>query len=256
VGHLNELWAKYRDRGLVVLAVTNEGRSLVDGFVEKTGATHPIVIEKSDSAAAFGIEGFPTTYLVDPDGRIASIDDAQESRIEALLAKVRLAPALPGKLASLKKNFDKKDYAAAAKALEGLLKGTSLGEEDRKAAEVAAKWIVDTGAAMLANADAADKAGDPFEAAQTLRRVKESFKGLEAATKAEEALKALSADKAKDREIVAGDAWEKTLARAKTLKPEQAAAMCRAFAKKYEGTKAGAKAEKAAVGFEAEAKGR
>jgi hypothetical protein len=256
VGHLNELHAKYRDKGVVILAVTNEGRGLVDKFVADHSSDHPIVIEEGDSMAAFGGAGFPSSYLIDPDGNIAWVGhpgDLKDSQIEELLPRVRLAPVLPKKLAPAQKLLEKADYAGAKKALDGQLAGTGLDEAERKAAEEALKWIADRGASMLASAESA-AASDPHAAAETLRRAAKSFDGLPDGEKADAALKALLADKGKKREIDAGDAWEKTRSRGKALKPEQAAAMFRAFAKQYEGTKAGTKAYDAAVKKEAEAR--
>ena len=102
---------------------------------------------------------------------------------------------------------------------------------------------------MLASAEAA-AADDAHRAAVGYRRVEGAFKGLPAADKAAAALDALMKDK--KREVEAGDMWEKTREKAKNLKPDQQAAAFRAFAKKYEGTKAGEKALAAAVKAEAQ----
>lgn len=254
--HLDELWSKYRDRGLVVLAVTDEARGLVDKFIEKTGAKHPILIEKGSSVAAFGINSFPSMFLVDADGRIAVAGMPQEADIERLLQDAWVLPTLPKKADAARKPLEKGDLAGARKALEGILAGTGLEEADRRAAEEAVKWIDGRGTKMLARADADAKAGDPHAAAVTLRKASESFKGLEPAAKADEALKALLAEAASKREIEAGDVWDRLLDKVRTMKPEQAAATCRQVEKKYEGTKAAAKAKAAADRFEAMKKGR
>ncbi len=254
MGHLDELNAKYRDKGLVVLAVTDEGRGLVDKFVGDSGATHPIIIEESDSAGAFGIDGFPSSYLIDSNGKIAWTGHpagVQEAEIERLLQDVRLVPELPKKLASAQKGMEKGDFAGARKSLEGQLAGTALSEEDRKAAEEAVKWIDERGTGMLASAEADGKRGDWFAASETLNRVIDSFKGLEPATKAKETLDGILKDKEKKREIDAGEVYEKTKAKARSMKPEQAGQAMRAVAKKYEGTKAAEKALADAIRFEA-----
>jgi hypothetical protein len=256
VPHLDELYAKYRDRGLVVLAVTDEARGLVDTFIEKTGAKHPIVIEKGNSVADFGINSFPSMFLIDADGRIAVAGMAQEADIERLLQDAWVAPALPKKADAARKPFEKGDYAGARKALEAALAGTGLDEADRKAAEAALGWIDERGTKMLGKADAAAKAGDAHAAAATLRKAAESFKGLDTGAKADEALKVLLADKNAKREIDAGDTWEKAGAKLRSMKPEQAAAACRQIEKKYEGTKAAEKAKAAAERYEAQSKKR
>lgn len=259
VGRLNGLWEKDRDRGLLVLAVTNEDRPLVERFVKDTGCRHPVVIEGGDSVDAFGTENFPTLILIDTEGRVAwsgrpgSLEDAE---IEKLLRFAHPLPPLPKKLAPVLRSLEKGDCAGARKALEGMLAGTGLDEPERKAATAAVKWIDDRGAAMLASAAEDEKRGEAWAAAVTLRRAAESFKGLETSTKAEAALKALDGDKDKKREVEAGDAWEKAREKVRTMKLDLGAALCREFAKRYEGTKAAEKAKAMADRLEGLAKGR
>ncbi len=254
MGHLDELYSKYRDRGLVVLAVTNEGRGLVDKFVSDTKATHPILIEDGDSAATFGIQGFPTSFLIDANGKIAWTDDkgGLEAEIERLLQDVRLVPALPRKFAAIQKSMEKGDFAGARKSLEGQIAGTGLSDEEKTAATEALKWIDDRGAGMLASADADGQRGDWYAASETLNKVIASFKGLEPAAKAKETLDGILKDKEKKREVDAGEVYEKSKEKARSMKPEQAAQMMRAVAKKYDGTKAAERALKDAIRLEAQ----
>jgi len=257
VGHLDELYAKYKDKGLVVLAVTNEGRSLVDRFVADTSATHPIIIEEGDSASDYGIGGFPSSFLIGADGKIAWTGHPggiKESDIERLLQDVRLVPELPRKLSSVQKSLEKGDFAGARKSLDGLLAGTSLSDEDRRAAEETVKWIDERAAGMLSSAEADGRRGDWYSAAETLRRIEDSFKGMEPADRAKETLDGILKDKEKKREVDAGDVYEKTREKSRKMKPEQAAQMMRAIVKKYAGTKAAEKALADAVRLEASSK--
>ena len=109
MGHLDEMYAKYRDKGLVVLAVTDEGRGLVDKFIAETGAKHPILIESSDSATAYRINGFPSTFLIDADGKIAWAGNGAgfpPTLLDSLLEKVRLLPPLPKSLDAARKSIE------------------------------------------------------------------------------------------------------------------------------------------------------
>jgi hypothetical protein len=248
------MWAKYKDRGLVVLAVTDEPRGLVDKFIAATGAKHPIVIESGDSLRAFGGTGFPTIALIDARGRIAVAGNPGEADIERLLGDTWSIPELPKKLLPVHKSLEKGDYAGSRKTLDAQLAGTGLDDAERKAAEGAVKWIEERGAKMISSAEEDEKAGDAFDAAQGYRKAAEAFKGAETGNKADAALKALLADKAKKREIDAGDMLEKNRAKLRTMKPEMAAAWCRSFAKSYEGTKAAEKVGAMAAQFEAGAK--
>lgn len=256
MGHLDELYAKYRDRGLLVLAVTNEGKSLVDKFVSDTGSKHPIVIEDGDSAGTYGINGFPTSYLIDANGRIAWTGhpaSVQDAEIEKLLQNVRLVPTLPKKLSGVQKHLEKGDFSAARKALDGLLGGT-LDDSDRAAAEETGNWIQEKADTLLKDAEAAAAKGDYHAAAVSLRRLQDSFKGFEQAEKAKASLDEMVKDRDRKREIDAGDSWEKVSEAGMKAKPEQAAAAFRAFAKKWEGTKAAKAAYEAAVRMEAKAR--
>lgn len=254
MGHLDELQAKYGDRGLVVLAVTNEGKGLVDKFVSDTGAKHPIVIEDGDSAGVYGIRGFPSSFLIDADGKIAwngHPASVKEDLIERLLENVRLLPELPKGLSSVQKSMEKGDFASARKSLESSLEGGRLSDEERTAAEEAVAWIDARAGSLMASAEADGQRGDWFAVVQTLERVVESFKGLEPAEKAKEQLAEIRKDKDKRREIDAGEVYEKTRQKARSMKPEQAAQMFRMLAKKYDGTKAAEKALADAIRLEA-----
>lgn len=72
VPHLNELHALYGGEGLAVLGVTNEDESKVRLTAERVGMAYPVVLTPGDAADdAYGIQGFPTTVIVDREGVLA-----------------------------------------------------------------------------------------------------------------------------------------------------------------------------------------
>jgi hypothetical protein len=241
VVHLNELWNKYKAKGVIVVAVTNEPRGLVDAFVEKNKPEYPIVIESSDSARLFDIKGFPTQYAIGPDGKISG-GTFDEGLIQSLLPKVRIPPKLPEKLAAARqKLLDKEKYADARKLLaDAAAKGA---DEEKKAAEEFLKWLDDGAAASLVAAAESETAGDYGGASETYQELMTEFVGLEPATKAADAMKALLADPAKKKEVDAA----KALSKAKDEAAEENSAkkkiaLFEAVAKKWKDTKAGLKA--------------
>ncbi len=254
MGHLNELDAKYRRKGLVVIALTDEGRPLVDKFVESTGATHPIVIEGSDTTKEWGVKGFPSSYLVGPDGKVAWTGHPggmQESQIEELLRKVRLAPPLPKSLSAVGKDIEKNKLADALKKLDGDIGGGRLAAEDAKAAEETKQWLLDKGNGWITSAEAESKAGNYYEAAEALDNAADAFKGHEIGDKAAAALKELLSDGDRKKEVDGGKALAQARERAGKLKPKEKAALFRAVAARYKGTKAAEKAETLAWAAEA-----
>ncbi len=257
MGHLDELWAKFKDRGLVVLAVTNEARGLVDKFVESTKAVHPIVIEGGDSLAAVGGRGFPTSYVVDPDGKIAWMGHPAslgEDVIEGLLAKVRLAPDLPKNLTAVGKAFEGRKYAEAKKGLDAALAAGGLSADETALVQKALDWIAKTGASRLESAKADLGKGNVYEAADTLESVAESFKGLEPAEKAEASLRSILADPVKKREVDAGRKFESLRDRTRSMKPKQALPLYKGFLVSWKGTKAADRAQSVVTELEKQVK--
>jgi thiol-disulfide isomerase/thioredoxin len=68
-----ELQKQYADKGLVVVGVSldQDGASVVKSFMDKTGINYPVVLGDETIVNAFGgVEGIPTTFIIDRDGRI------------------------------------------------------------------------------------------------------------------------------------------------------------------------------------------
>lgn len=103
IPHLTELEKKYKDKGLVVIGVTDETKETVSGFVEKMGdkMDYRVAIETGgkgrrsvgDMSKAlmqpFGVEGIPHAFVVDRKGRLVWHGhpmDGLDGVIEAVLA--------------------------------------------------------------------------------------------------------------------------------------------------------------------------
>lgn len=213
----------------------------MDKFVEQTKAKHPIVIESSDSAATYEIKGFPTMYVLDPDGKVAAQGMPNEGMLEELLKKALKPPALIGKAAATQKLFDGRKYGDARAQLAKLAE-TGTDEEKASAAE-AVQWIDEMAKRRLASA-AEESAADPGSAAVSLKQTAEQWKGTPFADDASKALKDLLADPAKKKEVDAAEALVKLEAKIADMKPKKALPFVKGFATSWKGTKAGEKAEK------------
>jgi peroxiredoxin len=93
---LEELYLTYRNKGFVVLGVSNDaqGKKVVEPFIKKYESTFPVVLDsKSEVSRQYLVRGLPTTYLLDRQGRIAGIsmggadwnDEEAHALIEQLL---------------------------------------------------------------------------------------------------------------------------------------------------------------------------
>jgi len=65
------VWDRYRSHGLLVVAMTREAAGEVRKFLEDNAYTMPVACDPSQSCIGqFEIDGWPTTYLIDRDGRV------------------------------------------------------------------------------------------------------------------------------------------------------------------------------------------
>lgn len=74
---LEALWRSYRDRGLVVLAVSVDRRAprgLIEPYVRNLNLTFPILLDPElRTSGAWRVTGLPATFLVRPGGAVAGM---------------------------------------------------------------------------------------------------------------------------------------------------------------------------------------
>jgi hypothetical protein len=245
VVHLDELQEKYGAQGLTVLAVTNEARSAVDEFVSKTSAKHAIVIESTDSADLYEIRGYPSSFLIGPDGRILSVGNPGNDVIEEALKNVRLMPPeIPKKLEPIRAAMEKGKFPDAAGKVAKALLDPALAPEDKAVAEQLRDWIDWFSRTPIETAKSQMEAGDFYEASVGLAEAVKAFKGMPASADAAAMLKGIQADAKQKEEVAAGERLAKARAKAKEEDdPKKAIQLFKPIASKYESTKAGAKAK-------------
>jgi peroxiredoxin len=70
---MQALYEKYKDQGLVVLAVTDEDPAKVQPFISKRKLTYPVLLDPGRKVNdAFGIEGIPKSFVYDREGNLVS----------------------------------------------------------------------------------------------------------------------------------------------------------------------------------------
>jgi len=80
---MQKLYERFEKKGLIVLAVSDEKRETVEGFLAKQNYTFPILLDPDRKTnTAFYVEGIPKSFLFDRQGRLAaqSIDMRTESQ--------------------------------------------------------------------------------------------------------------------------------------------------------------------------------
>ncbi len=102
--HTSELAAKYKDQGMIVLAVcTSDTRAKFEEWLKTNQAKYPGIVFTHDplekkperaSAKLYDVPGIPAQFVIGPKGelvgRVIGFDGAQDARTEALLAQAGL----------------------------------------------------------------------------------------------------------------------------------------------------------------------
>lgn len=91
IPHLSELQAKYKDKGVIFVGVSDEKANVVRPFVEKQGKKMDYVVACDDAKAtskaymeAYGQRGIPTAFIINKDGVVAWVGHPMVGFDEAL----------------------------------------------------------------------------------------------------------------------------------------------------------------------------
>lgn len=88
IPHLNEIYKKYKDQGLVVIGLTDEDRQTVSKFRKQVPIDYTAAIDRDGKLGKeFGVDGIPHAVLVNKSGEIVweghpmSLTDADIEKI-------------------------------------------------------------------------------------------------------------------------------------------------------------------------------
>ena len=71
IPHLNELNKKFKDKGLVVIGITDEDKATVEKFRKGTPMEYNVATDKGGKLSQqFGINGIPQAFIIGKDGKI------------------------------------------------------------------------------------------------------------------------------------------------------------------------------------------
>ena len=90
---MEKLSHTFAEKGLVVLAVSDEPRDTVAPFIEKQKYTFPVLLDPERKVHdAFDVTGIPKTFIFDRDGHLAAqaIDMRTEAQFLELLQRARM----------------------------------------------------------------------------------------------------------------------------------------------------------------------
>ena len=115
---MNELYAKFRDKGLSVLGVTGETPGQTAPFIRDNEALYPYAFDPDLATMRwFNQSGFPSAVLIDADGRVAwkgHPASLKEATIEKAIAGALLQPVFEVEgWSAIRELLDEERYAEA-----------------------------------------------------------------------------------------------------------------------------------------------
>lgn len=87
---VQELYAKFKDKGLEVVVVTDETAEVFAPYLKSHGYTMSAAVgtAREVTSGAFGVSGWPTAFLVGRDGRVAYVGDPRDEPIEQAIGNL------------------------------------------------------------------------------------------------------------------------------------------------------------------------
>jgi peroxiredoxin len=71
---MEALYQRFQKKGLIVLAVSDEDRETVTGFLAKTNYTFPVLLDPGREVnKAYGVEGIPKSFIFDTRGNLVTL---------------------------------------------------------------------------------------------------------------------------------------------------------------------------------------
>jgi len=181
---VQKLHDRYGERGLTVLAISYEAPDAMQGFLQQNAYTMAVGSDPERKVVgAYGIRGWPSTYVIGKDGKIAHVGspyDAEAAVERALGLETSPATLLTAWLDAQAAGKDQRD--ALARLLEKAppdfdLRAWARGNGGAEAAVDAAGGAPAAPAAQPADAAAGGAGAATVDGAELLRKVAASWSG-------------------------------------------------------------------------------
>ena len=265
--HLQKVWEKYKDRGVIVIALTADDERRVASFIKQAGYTFPVALDdRGRTNRAYNIRWIPHTFLIGADGKVIwdgnplAVKDKLDKMVEDALKKA--APdrseeeilATPFNLKLDVANYKgalkrAANYAAhgrfstAIRTLQRLLDKRRLDESERQAADDMLSRITQHGRLLLEKGKLLLKRKEFAKAYDWMRRISIAFSRYGCGPQAKEFLKRHFRGEKMRKEVAA----DRLLTKAKRLlndgKQEEAQKVIEKIKSHYPETEAAKKVE-------------
>ncbi len=243
VPSLNARQAEGFARGVRVVGVTRDPRSSVETFVRTHHVEFPVVLVDTEVLREYEVTGFPSLFVIAPDGRIARSGLSRtpsEAEIASLLASHPPLPETPGALDPAIAAWRDDRWADAEALLTAAVQDSR--PETARAARTLLAWIRRAADGRFAAARIDLQAGDVGEAFRNADALARGHGDLGIGPRAAALRDEIVSDPARAREVSADAALRRArvhLALGGAAGASNAATALEAVAAEHPGTRAG-----------------
>ncbi len=244
---MNQFHKEFKDRGLVVIGVTDEPETKAKPYIERNKMLYPVAF--GGGAKEYKTRGIPHSWLVGPGGKIVwkgHPGGLNASIIEKHIEGARMGPkiSLPPQLVKSAKYLKVGQFGKAYKDLDKQA-GRAKDPAVEKAAREAMQKIAEFASVELSRVAQFKKEHKYSAGLQALQRGAVSFKGMTIAKEFDKELKAWKKDKSIQAEMAGGAMLDEAKDLVKRGKYEKAAKIYAVLSKskKYAGSEAQKEAE-------------
>lgn len=247
-----EFHEKFKGQGLAVLMVSSEAKGIVEKYVSAQKIPYVVGIGDKGLESRFGVEGYPSSFLIDGDGKVVWEGHPMALRADAIEGVLKTLDAIrlgdvPASLNPAKADLDAKKFGDAHKKAQGILAKSGATDAEKTTAQKVVDGVEKAAENRLKRADDACGEGDYAAALDALKYVQDHYTGLPQENTAKDKEKELRAKPAAKKELDAAAALDKLLkqeaAARKAKDKQQFIPLFDAFVKKHKDTKAAARAE-------------
>ena len=244
---MNQFHKEFKDRGLVVIGVTDEPESKAKPYIERNKMQYPVAF--GGGAKEYKTRGIPHSWLVGPGGKIVwkgHPGGLNASIIEKHIEGARMGPkiSLPPQLVKSAKYLKVGQFGKAYKDLDKQA-GRAKDPAVEKAAREAMQKIAEFASVELSRVAQFKKEHKYSAGLQALQRGAVSFKGMTIAKEFDKELKAWKKDKSIQAEMAGSAMLDEAKDLVKRGKYEKAAKIYAVLSKskKFAGSEAQKEAE-------------
>lgn len=212
---VNKLDDRHGPAGLSGLWVAEEEREPVVAWLARTGLRAAVALVDTPTRDGlnrhYPVPGYPTAFLVDPDGKIVWTGHPQALKdpdVVPHLAAVSVPPVLPPEIAAFvpaQQKLDAGEWAAARGLLLDLAAGTALDKRGNAWAKGTAAWIERRRPKVLDGAAALAERSHWWDAWEVYDDFPRRFAGMEGIDAAKAAAEAIRKNPAAKLDLEWGD---------------------------------------------------